>query len=40
MMPQVLIKDGEKHLEDLERRELKIGAEKTISGTKKTKWKY
>jgi len=40
MMPQVLIKDAVKHLEDLERREIKIGAEKTISGTKKTKWKY
>ena len=39
-MPQVLIKDGEKHLEDLEKREIKIGVEKTIWGTKKTKWKY
>ena len=37
MMPQVLIKDAVKHLEDLEKREIKIGAEKTIWGTKKTK---
>ncbi|KKO73690.1 pol polyprotein, partial [Vairimorpha ceranae] len=40
MMPQVLIKDTVKHLKDLEKREIKIGVEKTIWGTKKTKWKY
>ena len=40
MMPQVLIKDAVKHLEDLEKREIKIGVDKTICGTKKTKWKY
>ena len=40
MMPQALIKDAVKHLKDLEKREIKIGAEKTIWGTKKTKWKY
>ena len=39
MMPQVLIKDAVKHLEDLEKREIKIGVEKAIWSTKKTKWK-